>query len=142
MKLQTSLDIGQALKRLRQEQGFDQSDLGSYIGVSDRTVRNIEKGAEGTKTGSLLLAARELGLKLYLSEIGQSKKDLITSLTSVGQRARKVRKEQGIRQDDLASIVGIQHSVLGRIERGDDTVAIGTILKVLHELGLRLSSQE
>jgi DNA-binding XRE family transcriptional regulator len=54
------LDIGQELKKLRVMQKFEQSDVGLYIGVSDRTVRNIEKGAIGTKTATVLLAVNNL----------------------------------------------------------------------------------
>ncbi len=142
----TPSDIGQALKKLRVTQKLEQADVGLYIGVSDRTVRNIEKGASGTKTGTVLSAANELGLLLKISEMNtdrvlENNSDQAATLIKIGNLIREARKKQKIRQDDLAAIVGVQHSVLGRIERGDASVAVGTMLNVLNELGLRLYSQ-
>lgn len=138
----TPLDIGEKLKQLRLEQKFDQADMGAYIHVSDRTVRNIEKGASGTKALTVLLAANELGLSLYLHQSHQDRMIKVQSMSDIGEQVRKARKTQKIRQDDLAAIVGIQHSVLGRIERGDGSVAIGTVFNLLAELGIQVWDQE
>ena len=138
----TPLDIGEKLKQLRLEQKFDQADMGAYIDVSDRTVRNIEKGALGTKALTVFLAANELGLSLYLLLNHQDRMIKVQSMTTIGEQVRKARKTQKIRQDDLAAIVGIQHSVLGRIERGNGAVAIGTLFNLLAELGIQVLDQE
>lgn len=142
MELLNPEQFGTILKNRRKAQGFDQSDLGSYISVSDRTVRNIENGSVGTKTQTVLQASKELGLTLLLKQANQKQAINIRTLKQIGQTVRSVRKCQKISQDDLAAIVGMQHSVLGKIEKGDESVAIGKVLAVLQELGLRLSTKD
>lgn len=142
MKLRNPKELGTILRNRRKAQGFDQSDFGSYISVSDRTVRNIENGATGTKTQTVLQASKELGVTLFLKEANQKQAVNVRTLKQIGQSIRSVRKYQKISQDDLAAIVGMQHSVLGKIEKGDDSVAIGKVMAVLQELGLQLSTKD
>ncbi|EPJ54403.1 MAG: hypothetical protein OFPI_07230 [Osedax symbiont Rs2] len=142
MLLDTALAIGIVLKRLRKEQGFQQADVASYIDASDRTLRNIEHGESGTKTRTVLKAASELGLQLYLGQKHGETAITVSCFTDIGRYVQSIRKVQNIRQEDLAAIVGIQHSVLGRLERGDDSVSIGTVFNVLKELGIELNNHK
>jgi len=142
MNLRNPEELGAILKNRRKAQGFDQADFGSYISVSDRTVRNIENGAAGTKTQTVLQAFKELGLTLLLEQVNQKPAFKVQTLKQIGHVVRSVRKHQKINQNDLAAIVGIQHSVLGKIEKGDESVAIGKVMAVLQELGLRLSTED
>jgi len=142
MLLDTALAIGIVLKRLRKEQGFQQTDVASYIDASDRTLRKIEHGESGTKTRTVLKAASELGLQLYLGHKRGETVITVSCFTDIGRYVQSIRKVQNIRQEDLAAIVGIQHSVLGRLERGDDSVSIGTVFNVLKELGIELNNHK
>ncbi len=142
MLLDTALAIGIVLKRLRKEQGFQQTDVASYIDASDRTLRKIEHGESGTKTRTVLKAASELGLRLYLGHKHGETVIAVSCFTDIGRYVQSIRKVQNIRQEDLAAIVGIQHSVLGRLERGDDSVSIGTVFNVLKELGIELNNHK
>ena len=56
----------------------------------------------------------------------------------LGRVVRAVRRSQGIRQDDLAAMVGSSHVTLMNIERGKEGVALGRVMEVMHELGVRL----
>ncbi len=56
----------------------------------------------------------------------------------LGEIIRRIRKAQGVRQDDLAGIVGSSHVFLRDLERGKPTVQLGKTLDVLRELGIRL----
>lgn len=56
----------------------------------------------------------------------------------IGRCVRTVRKAQGLRQDDLAAMVGASHVFLGDLERGKGTVQLGRVLEVLRELGIGL----
>ena len=53
----------------------------------------------------------------------------------IGQWIRAVRKSQGMRQDDLAALVGTSHVFLGDVERGKESVQWGRLFSVLRELG-------
>lgn len=57
---------------------------------------------------------------------------------SLGQLVRAVRRAQGIRQDDLAAILGVSHVTLMNIERGKKGVSFDRVMDVLRELGIRM----
>lgn len=63
----------------------------------------------------------------------------ITSTKALGEVIRQERKRQGLRQADLAAMVGASHVFLGDVEKGKPTVQWGRVLQLLDELGLRLS---
>jgi len=63
----------------------------------------------------------------------------ITSTKALGEVIRQQRKRQGLRQADLAAMVGASHVFLGDVEKGKSTVQWGRVLQLLDELGLRLS---
>lgn len=63
----------------------------------------------------------------------------ITSTKVLGEVIRQQRKRQGLRQADLAAMVGASHVFLGDVEKGKPTVQWGRVLQLLDELGLRLS---
>ena len=50
-----------------------------------------------------------------------------------------VRKAQGISQERLALLVEIDRSYVGRVERGDNKVAVLTLLKVATALGTTIA---
>lgn len=57
---------------------------------------------------------------------------------SLGHLVRAVRRAQGIRQDDLAAILGVSHVTLMNIERGKKGVSFDRVMHVLRELGIRM----
>jgi len=63
----------------------------------------------------------------------------ITSTKALGEVIRRQRKRQGLRQADLAAMVGASHVFLGDVEKGKPTVQWGRVLQLLDELGLQLS---
>ena len=142
MTFQTPVELGLCLKEIRKSQGFRQEDLASYCEVSDRTVRNIEQGAAGTKSRFIFTITQELGLKLFVCGKDSEEYQWVDCFKTLGQKIKQVRKQQKIRQEDLAAIVGCQHTILGKIERGDDSVSIATVLGVLKELGLELTDAQ
>ncbi len=60
----------------------------------------------------------------------------IDTPVELGRLVRAVRKTQGLRQDDLASMINASHVFLGDVERGKGTVQLGRVLAVLRELGI------
>ncbi|MDR3280876.1 MAG: helix-turn-helix transcriptional regulator [Synergistaceae bacterium] len=51
----------------------------------------------------------------------------------------KARHEQGISQRKLAEISGVIQPVIARMEKGNTTPQIGTVIKVLASLGKKLA---
>ncbi|MFY9344640.1 MAG: helix-turn-helix transcriptional regulator [Planctomycetota bacterium] len=56
----------------------------------------------------------------------------------VGSLVRAMRKEQGMRQPDLAAACGTSVRFIVELERGKPTAQIGKVLNVLAMLGLRV----
>lgn len=62
----------------------------------------------------------------------------VESPEDVGAIIQQLRKRTGIRQNDMAAIVGRSHVTLRDVEKGKASVAIGTVLQLLDELGVRV----
>ena len=56
----------------------------------------------------------------------------------IGAIVRTLRKRQGIRQADMAAMIGASHVLLRDIEQGKETVNLGKVLQLLDELGIRV----
>jgi transcriptional regulator with XRE-family HTH domain len=61
------------------------------------------------------------------------------ALVALGEAIRHVRKKQGVSQERLALMAEIDRSYVGRVERGDNNVAILTLLKVSQALDISLA---
>lgn len=56
---------------------------------------------------------------------------------SVGKKIRIIRKRKGMSQEEVADVVGVHVSTLGRIERGESNPPIQTINKIAQALKVR-----
>ncbi|MBW6511961.1 MAG: helix-turn-helix domain-containing protein [Desulfuromonadaceae bacterium] len=65
----------------------------------------------------------------------------ISSPEQLGTLIRQIRKEQGITQEALSSLIGVGPRLIGEIERGKPTAEIGKVFQLLVGLGLVLSIQ-
>ena len=61
-----------------------------------------------------------------------------SSIKTLGSIIRKVRKEQGLTQQQLASVCGVGVRFLREIELGKETSQIGLVFKVVYMLGLEI----
>lgn len=52
-----------------------------------------------------------------------------------GGAVRSIRTEQGIAQETLANLAGIERSHMGKIERGEHMPTLAIILKIARALG-------
>ncbi|MDG9881970.1 transcriptional regulator [Pseudomonas sp. GD04058] len=62
--------------------------------------------------------------------------DCDATLQRIGLLAKAARLEQGIRQLDVVSRLGVPEKVVRRIERGDPSVSVRSLMLVLWNLGL------
>jgi len=60
-------------------------------------------------------------------------------VAAVGSRLRKLRKERGLTQADLARQIGIQQSDLSRMEKGEYRVSLDKLFKILAVFDLDLA---
>ena len=56
----------------------------------------------------------------------------------VGQKVRRLRKERGMTQSELAARIGIIQSDLCRMEKGEYKVGLDTLFKVLEVFGMNI----
>ena len=62
---------------------------------------------------------------------------------SIGLEIQRIRKEEGISQEELSSLCGVERAQLSRIERGlVPGVTLLTIEKILNSLGRELTTKE
>jgi len=61
-------------------------------------------------------------------------------LKTLGQRIKKLRKDQGYSQEAFADKCGVHRTFMGTIERGESNLSFKNILKVTTTLGISLST--
>ncbi|MFJ4373619.1 helix-turn-helix domain-containing protein [Pseudomonas japonica] len=62
--------------------------------------------------------------------------DCSSALQRIGLLVKSARLEQGVRQLDVVSRLGVPEKVIRRIERGDPSVSVKSLMLVLWNLGL------
>jgi transcriptional regulator with XRE-family HTH domain len=60
-------------------------------------------------------------------------------VAAIGSRLRRLRKERGLTQADLARQIGIQQSDLSRMEKGEYRVSLDNLFKILGVFDLDLA---
>ncbi len=60
--------------------------------------------------------------------------------TGVGARLRRLRRERGLTQSDLARQIGIQQSDLSRMEKGEYRVSLDNLFKILGALEVEVAT--
>jgi y4mF family transcriptional regulator len=66
----------------------------------------------------------------------------LSSPVELGQLVRKIRKEQGLTQLDVAGLAGLSNRFVIDLERGKATLQIKKVLDVLSLLGLELTARK
>ena len=59
---------------------------------------------------------------------GQTKLYMKNTDLEIGKRLKMLRQEAGLKQSDIADLVGHSNTAVGRIERGEQTIDLKTIL--------------
>ncbi len=63
----------------------------------------------------------------------------IYTAASLGDAIRHYRTEAGLTQAQLADLAGLQRSYLSELETGKETEQVKRILRVLRQLGVRIT---
>ena len=62
----------------------------------------------------------------------------ISSPHDLGRAIQAQRKAQGLRQQDLADLIGASHVFVRHVEQGRPTVQLGRVLQLLEQLGIEI----
>ncbi len=98
-----------ALRDARQMAGWTRARLGEQVGVSTATVKAWETGARAPKASTQLRVARALGVGF---------EDLEQPGPADAEDLRRLRETQGWTREEAAELLGIDTSVLARVEAG------------------------
>lgn len=60
-------------------------------------------------------------------------------LVALGQAIRRIRKERDMSQEQLALSAEVDMSYLGRVERGDNNVAVLRLKRIADALGMTMT---
>lgn len=62
------------------------------------------------------------------------------ALMALGEALRRIRKAKSISQEGLALLAGVDRSYVGRVERGDNNVALLTLVRIAAALDVTVAT--
>jgi len=66
--MNSASELGTTLQRTRKNHGLTQEQLADLAGISERTLRSIERGAGNPSIEAVLSVADVLGLRIVVTE--------------------------------------------------------------------------
>ncbi len=121
--------VGARLRRLREQQGITLSELSRRSGVSLAHISEIERSRStaSLKTLEKLAAVLEVSTSSLLRS---SQED------TLGNKLKRLREKMGLTQKELATQVGISHSLIGQIETDRIQPSLATLSSLAEALGV------
>jgi DNA-binding XRE family transcriptional regulator len=56
------------------------------------------------------------------------------SMDILGEKLKQIRKDQKLTQEQLGKIIGVQKAQISKLESGNNSATISTVLKVFHAM--------
>lgn len=56
------------------------------------------------------------------------------SMDILGEKLKQIRKEQRLTQEQLGKMIGVQKAQISKLESGNNSATISTVLKVFHAM--------
>ena len=56
------------------------------------------------------------------------------SMDILGEKLKQIRKEKSLTQEQLGKLIGVQKAQISKLESGNNSATISTVLKVFHAL--------
>ncbi|MFT4325340.1 MAG: helix-turn-helix domain-containing protein [Candidatus Liberibacter psyllaurous] len=145
-KLENRLDwqeIGQRFRDLRERHNLTQSKIGEIASQLRQSVTRFEAGVQPASTNYALFLRNEFeasfdwlydGVEAKIKSSDRLKKRIINPI-EIGERIKKVRKEEGMTLKEFGEWIGISYVAVSNIENGHRTPEIKTALKIKRALG-------
>ncbi|HIV79612.1 MAG TPA: helix-turn-helix domain-containing protein [Candidatus Avanaerovorax faecigallinarum] len=70
MKITSTKELGEAMRKRRKELGYTQGYIAEYTGLSASFISNLENGKETAEIGKTLFLINLLGMDLEIKERG------------------------------------------------------------------------
>ncbi len=121
--------VGDKIRQLREERGLTLVEFGKKARISFTHISEIERGNTCPSIRTLEKLAGALGIPVTYLLMGDN-------CTTLGERLKRLRETHGITQSDLASRIGISHSLIAQIEGGKTQPSLNTLEKLARVLGV------
>lgn len=75
-------------------------------------------------------------------KIGEPKRDQIEQelrIELIREEIKKLRKEKNLTQEELGRMIGVQRSLISKLENNAKNVTIGTLMKVFNALNAQIN---
>jgi HTH-type transcriptional regulator / antitoxin HipB len=60
------------------------------------------------------------------------------SMEILGEKLKQIRKEQKLTQEQLGKMIGVQKAQISKLEKGNNSATISTVLKVFHAMKAKI----
>jgi HTH-type transcriptional regulator / antitoxin HipB len=60
------------------------------------------------------------------------------SMEIIGEKLKQIRKEKNLTQEQLGKMIGVQKAQISKLENGNNSATISTVLKVFHAMKVKL----
>lgn len=77
----------------------------------------------------------------YFGKLGSPERDQYEfelSMEMIGEKIKQLRLERNLTQTDLGELIGVKRSQISKLEKGNHSATISTIMKVFHAMKARV----
>ena len=85
----------------------------------------------------------------YFGKLGSPERDQYEfelSMELIGEKIKQLRLERNLTQTDLGELIGVKRSQISKLEKGNHSATISTIMKVFHamkaQVKLRIETED
>jgi len=123
--------VGEIVSYYRIKRGLTRDELTAALGINKSYLSAIETGGRVPSASLLLKISKTLkiNIKLLMPDVPDNE-------APIGEKVRYYRRLKGLKQKELAELVGVEPTTISRIERGivilseDRAAQIATVLSV------------
>lgn len=104
--------VGEIVSYYRIKRGLTRDELTAALGINKSYLSAIETGGRIPSASLLLMISKTLkiNIKLLMPDVPDNE-------ASIGEKVRYYRRLKGLKQKELAELVGVEPSTISRIER-------------------------
>ena len=149
-------EIGHNARHLRKGQGLTLEEVASLANLSVNCLQSVEHGRSNATADTLIHIAEALNIDSQVfGAFARANEDILSEIRKPPRLPLKcgdplqvceniilLRKERGISQKQLASIVGLSTTYLRYIEQGCANVTVGKLMDIADAFDLTLRSEE
>lgn len=138
----SDLPLSKRLKKVRKDNGLTQEEFSAAIGIKPVSLSNYERGAQNPGIGRLFVVADKFNVNLdwLIRGIGEPYKEtpefLIANPETVETRVKKLREELGLKQREMADMLGVTAQLVGGWDCGRIKITYKRVKQIVDKLGV------